>query len=52
MEKIEIEKRFNLWPQEMKDPKYFKSFYWAPDLSFCGFASSKEIGRIQRNQDK
>ena len=47
MDKIEYEKRFNLWPPEMKNPKMYKSFYWAPDLSFWGFASSKEIGKFR-----
>ena len=25
------------------DTKNYKMFYWAPDYSFCGFASSEQV---------
>lgn len=40
------------WPEGMKRPTEYRSFYWTNDLSFCGFATidrqEKTIGIINK----
>lgn len=40
------------WPDGMKRPDEYRSFYWTNDLSFCGFATvqrqEKTISMINR----
>ena len=33
----------------MKHPNQYREFYWAPDLSFCGFATNNKINRSNKN---
>ena len=35
-----INKRFE---RQLMDSNNYKIFYWAPDYSFCGFATNKEV---------
>lgn len=38
------------WPEDLKKPEQFREFYWAPDLSFCGFATSGTLVKRQESQ--
>ncbi|CDW80018.1 UNKNOWN [Stylonychia lemnae] len=37
------------WPESIKHPNQYREFYWAPDLSFCGFATNNNINRSNKN---
>lgn len=32
------------WPNGMTHPDQYRVFYWAPDMSFCGFAANRVFG--------
>ena len=32
----------------MKKPNDYRGFYWAPDYSFCGFASNTNIEKTAK----
>ena len=32
-------KQKDYWPETMKHPENYRSFYWTDDMSFCGFAT-------------
>jgi hypothetical protein len=49
MSRQRIQKKFdNLnahLSKQIMDEKKFKHFYWAPDYSFCGFATSSHVAK-------
>ena len=32
-------KQKDYWPDTMKHPQNYRSFYWTDDMAFCGFAT-------------
>jgi hypothetical protein len=42
-DQIDILKSKEFWPDELLHPNNYKIFYWAPDYSFCGFATTNKI---------
>ena len=38
-------KQKDYWPDTMKHPENYRSFYWTDDLAFCGFATMQHQGK-------
>jgi len=34
VKRLNDQSKYNFWPEEMKIPQNYKSFYWAPDFSY------------------
>jgi hypothetical protein len=41
--KAEYDKLTYKLESKLMDDKNYKVFYWAPDYSFCGFATSEQV---------
>ena len=38
-------KQKDYWPDTMKHPENYRSFYWTDDMTFCGFATMQHQGK-------
>ncbi|CAI2367317.1 unnamed protein product [Moneuplotes crassus] len=52
MKRLSEDSQCNFWPTQMKVPEMYKSFYWSPDYSYCGFATDGNIRKTAQKWHK